>query len=243
MPSYSGSTPITPIQGIFGNYPVRTFKPVNFGALALLTGMEPGDSAVIPGNGATFVYYGGWVQTAPARFTSTALRDSAYATAGGAYRVPGAQAIVGAITSQWSGTAWKAYNSEWVTFAPVLTPQIVLGTGGTSFWAWRYSNGLVKIKFCVRLGVNGTWTLPQVQLPVPIELTYIGNWTQIGVGTIGTGSDFAPTVAHFVDAATGVRFYSLQGSPVKFGVISPSSPIQVADGITLSGMIEYTAAA
>jgi hypothetical protein len=238
MPIYTGSTPI---QGIFNNYPVRTFKPVNFDALALLTGMEAGDWAIIPGNGAQFEFYGGWVQTSPARFTNTTLRDSAYATAGGAYRVAGAQAVVGAITYQHNGTAWKPYNSEWTTYTPALT-GITLGTGGSSAFTWKYSSGQVKIKALVTLGTGGTWNLPSATLPVPVESAYVGFFAQLGTGIIGAPGDFAPAIAHYVDATTGMRFYYLVANTptVKWGLISASAPIAVVAGMTLSITAEYT---
>jgi hypothetical protein len=242
MPTYNGSSAITPIQGIFNNYPVRTFKPVNFAGLQGLTGMEAGDVAVIPGNGATFTYYGGWVQATPSRFSSTALRDGAYDTVGGAYRVAGAQAIVGAITYQYTGTAWKGWESAWTVYAPNISTNITLGTGGTAVFAWKFSAGQVKLKWKIRLGTGGSWNSPQFDLPVAAETDYLSYWTEVGMGVVDTTAGFWKVTANIVMPGGLLRLYNLGGTPAAFASITSASPTASAAGLTLSGTAEYTPA-
>lgn len=71
-----------------------------------------------------------WTQVTTAFFTTTALRDTAYAKASGAYRVAGAESAVTAtkILQRYDGTAWKNASPVF----PLTTANTTAGAVGTA---------------------------------------------------------------------------------------------------------------
>jgi hypothetical protein len=138
-------------------------------------------------------------------------------------------------------TAWKPWNSEWITYAPTVA-GITLGTGGTAYYAYKYSAGLVKVKWKIVLGTSGTWSVPSFTLPFPVETASTGQFGKLGMGSLTTFSGFWDVTVNYVDASTGVRMYCLTGSPITFSVISATSPVAVSSGTALLGQLEYTPA-
>jgi len=83
------STLSTSVENALETHP---YRPVDLAALNALTGIANGALASVQEGGATFVYNGtAWIQHTTAVFATASTRDSAYAKAGGAYRVAGAQ--------------------------------------------------------------------------------------------------------------------------------------------------------
>jgi len=95
----------------------------DFAALAALPtgGRVVGDLAHVA-EGAVYMSWTGtlWRQTTTATFASTGARDTAYAKAGTAYRVAGAEATVDSVTSRYSGSAWVPDFQE---YASALTAK------------------------------------------------------------------------------------------------------------------------
>lgn len=157
MPTYDDSTVITPFRDILNRYQLRTYRVADLNALDTLIGMETGSLAVVLSGNALFEYVaGGWRQLTESVFATTALRDAAYALAAGAYAVLGARSRVTGtgITYRHNGTAWKAWESDWITYAPALT-NMTLGTGGVSTWAYKYVSGDIRVKGSVKFGTGG----------------------------------------------------------------------------------------
>lgn len=70
------------------------------------------------------------------------------------------------ITYWWTGSAWKAWESDWITYAPTIT-GVTLGTGSTTEYRYRYVQGVVEIDYSIRLGTGGAFTAqPTMTLPV-----------------------------------------------------------------------------
>jgi hypothetical protein len=76
------------------------------------------------------------------------------------------------IVYRYNGTAWKAWESDWITYTPTLT-NFVLGTGGSaaSVWKYRYDSGEVKVYYQLTLGTTGAsvGSNPTFTLPVAIS--------------------------------------------------------------------------
>ena len=118
------------IQEAFNTRAVRTYKVADLNALALLTNdVDAGDTALVFEGGATFRRIGSmWAQATPALFASVAARDTAYAKASGAFRVPGAASRVAnrLVTDVWQGApssgGWMPEVSE-VQIRPTVLTQ------------------------------------------------------------------------------------------------------------------------
>lgn len=109
----------------------KTYRTADHTSLAAITGMAPGALATVIEGGAIFDYNGTiWIQSTPAIFATTSARDTAYAKAGGAYRVLGAQVRItaGGYLTQWStiSSSWRSVEAGLVRIVPT-----VAGTGVT----------------------------------------------------------------------------------------------------------------
>jgi len=85
------------------------------------------------------------------------------------------------ITYRYNGSAWKAWESDWITYTPTLA-GITIGTGGSaaSAWSYKYVLGDIRVKGGAILGSSGgavtgvpTITIPanRVALVHPYEAT------------------------------------------------------------------------
>lgn len=82
--------------------------------------------------------------------------------------VTGDRCLVAAdgINYRYNGSAWKAWESDWITYAPTLT-NITLGTASSTQYRYRYTGGVVEVDFSIRLGTGGSFTgSPTMTLPV-----------------------------------------------------------------------------
>lgn len=76
------------------------------------------------------------------------------------------------LSYRWNGSAWKAWESDWITYTPSLgqaTGTFAIGTGGSAkaTLKYRYESGLVHVKDILILGTTGTMgTTVTISLPV-----------------------------------------------------------------------------
>jgi hypothetical protein len=96
----TGTDQVAPLHPIFATMATSIdtalgkilYRPADLAALAAITGMVSGDVAIVTEGGAQFEYNGTtWIQVTPASFSSSAVRDTAYAKASGVYRTTGAR--------------------------------------------------------------------------------------------------------------------------------------------------------
>jgi len=146
------------------------------------------------------------------------------------------------ITDRWNGSAWKAWDSDWLAYAGSVL-SLVLGTGGTQLVRWKYTAGKVLLEARFSFGTGGTYANPAIPLPVAADPSSTPVWAKLGDGTVSTSGTFWPLGLHFVDNTNGARFYLLSNtSPVGFLSVSGSIPIAPASGVFLFGKLEYTPA-
>lgn len=140
------------------------------------------------------------------------------------------------ITYRYDGSAWKAWQSDWIT--ATMTTSIVVGTGGSTLLQYKYVEGLVQIKGRITLGTaptvgaNATMNLPiTVETPISPFFAYQGaaNMYDVSVPanydlTVGASSSSTTVVAFFtIASAVGVR-----------GGVGPATPATWAVGDILS---------
>lgn len=200
---------------------VRTYKPADLNALAAIVGMSANDLAVVGEGGAIFEYISGWVQITPARFATTAARDTAYAKASAGYRVAGASV-------HRTDTGWK---EEWQTTAtagvagwlPVSGAKPSGSAIRTTDLAGGVSASLSAAVFDsapVQRGV--TWSSGQ---PTRLTATVRGRYHLVGTASIGS-------------TANGVAQLRINGSISRAPLTQPNASgaavITVSDVVTLA---------
>jgi len=175
-------------QIVFNTISARsTFGVADLDALAALAtaSLLPGALAYVT-EGAVFYSWNGtiWVQRGVATFASTSVRDTAYAKASAAYRVAGVEALVTAdsITYRYSGSAWQAWNSDWIVQAP---PTITTSSG-------TFTTVSATLSF---QWVNGSWAYSLV-----ITITTVGS---------ASGTMFCPIPVTAARDHVGVAYESL----------------------------------
>jgi len=77
--------------------------------------------------------------------------------------------IADGLTYKWNGSAWKAWESDWITYTPTIR-NVAVGTGGSasSVWAYKFVAGDVKVKFSLVLGTSGASVsgIPTITVPI-----------------------------------------------------------------------------
>jgi hypothetical protein len=121
---------------------------------------------------------GVWVQITPALFATATARDTAYAKASGFFKVDNVRAYVTAdkILYRYNGTAaaWKAWESDWITYTPSLT-NIAIGTGGSALLSasYRYELGRVRVRGVATLGTTGSSVSGNPTFDLPVTATAV----------------------------------------------------------------------
>jgi hypothetical protein len=147
----------------------RTFRKfTNYAALAAATGEAGNDLGIVDTiPGAWFKYDGtaaAWVMFGTPRFADSSARSTALTAP-----VLGMKTVLTSdeITYRYNGSAWKAWESDWITYTSTLT-GFVVGTGGTNSTDYRYEQGMVRVRFTFKFGTSGQTfpTDPKFTLPV-----------------------------------------------------------------------------
>lgn len=147
------------------------------------------------------------------------------------------------IVQRWSGTAWRNWDSDWITFAPAWT-NLVLGAGGTSLFRKRYVMGEVEVRVNILFGTGGSWaSSPNFPLPDPVANIY-APYASIGYGTANDNSvtfyTLTPTLP--VPGSSTCQIYAQGGNPASYALIGGAAPFTptAGDGVTLR--LQYTPA-
>lgn len=76
------------------------------------------------------------------------------------------------IIYRYSGSAWVAWESEWISYTPTWT-NLVVGTGGdaANTAAYKYTNGKVNVEGVVVFGSTGASVSGAVSFTLPVTAT------------------------------------------------------------------------
>ena len=199
----------------------KTYRTADLTSLAAIAGMASSALATVTEGGATFGYDGTlWQQKTEALFANTTIRDSAYAKAGGAYKIsPNARVVVAGVRQEWNTLGWSPVGGNDLylsltransfTMSANSTNYVLGGAGsGNPFFAAPtsssaltlvgsvYSNELFSwssVSSFVSVKVAGTY---EIEFNVSATLSGSGGSAVIGIvkngGTIGgTTNDLA----------------------------------------------------
>lgn len=182
--------------------------------------------------GAEFVYVSGWRLAENCRFADATARDAALtAPALGDL----ATLTSDEVTYRYNGSAWKAWSSDWITWATAPT-NLTVGTGGSASAVQRYKwiNGKPFFECKYTLGTSGqsVGTNPAINLPFAIVLPTPNLPKLLGPGSIYDTSAVATTyMMARADTTTTVRLNTDTGTPVG---ITATAPITFAAGDQLA---------
>ena len=159
----------------------KTYRTADHTSLAAITAMASGALATVIEGGATFGYDGSvWQQKTDAIFASTANRDTAYAKAGGAYRVsPSARVIITGIRQEWNGSAWQS-----VSAMMSVIPASVGGTTVVSSIA-----GKVSFTAASGLNLNNCFSTAADKYEIFIDITGMSTVSQVGMYLRASSAD------------------------------------------------------
>ena len=110
----------------------------------------------------------------------------------------------------YTGTVWKAWDSDWITYTPTLT-NVTLGTGSATQYRYRYTGGVVEVDFSIRLGTGGSFTgSPTMTLPVSAVALRHSSMTYDGVAsaTNAAGNIYPISVLASGTSVTTVAFWT-----------------------------------
>lgn len=166
--------------------------------------------------------------------------------------VPESRAIVTADSTptnnavyRWNGTAWKPWESDWVSYVATWT-GVSEGVGGVRTTQFKYRSGMMLVKVRVVLGGSGaaiaipaTFTLP---VPAPTPFVPYAALMRDGLyyQDVSATSAFDGTVIHEISDPSRVRLVSLVGGSTL--AVQVSSPFGWVTGDAIHGVIEYETA-
>lgn len=141
-----------------------------------------------------------------------------------------------AVTYRYDGSAWVAWESDWITWATAPT-NLTVGTGGSASTLQRYKwvAGCLSFEVKYVLGSSGSsvGTAPSINLPLSISLTMPSLPALTGEASLydlsTTGSFYGKFRA---ETATAVRINSYTGT---FANITATAPFTWAAGDILGG--------
>lgn len=149
--------------------------------------------------------------------------------------------VADGVTYRWNGSAWKGWESDWISYTATL--GFTIGTGGSVVNSTRYRwvGGVVEIEFRFVLGTSpamtsATFTAPfSLRVPIANEIYS----SDCFVTNISTSS--GPAVVRAVNTSqTVIQVLSnLTGTPAS---ITSSAPWSWASGNALTGRLTVQAA-
>lgn len=163
----------------------KTYRTADLNSLGAIAGMASGALATVIEGGATFGYDGTlWQQKTEALFANTTIRDSAYAKAGGAYRIaPTARVVVAGVRQEWNTLGWSPVggNDLYLSLARASaysmsanSTNYILGGAGASvpFFAAPTSSSALTLAGGVYTNELFSWNSTGSYLTVRIAGTY-----------------------------------------------------------------------
>lgn len=150
------------------------------------------------------------------------------------------------ITSRWNGSAWVAWESDWITYTPTLT-NVAVGTGGSALNSarYRYTSGVVEVDIRLVLGSSGAsvGSIPTITLPVTSRALTHTNMVFPGFGSIHDTSASDLRVAFMQATSTTVaRFAHIVPSGIGFTVPTATVPWTWAAGDSFQVRFTYVPA-
>ena len=180
----------------------KTYRTTDHISLNAITGMASGALATVIEGGASFSYDGTvWQQKTEALFSTTGIRDTAYAKVGGVYRVNNAKALVAGVHYEWFGSIW----------ASIFSASLQLDTTN-SIVATITQTGSGKVT-----GNNTIQVIKNVNFPIwfsaipRVTISASGYQTPSSAFTNGGGS--ISTNYATVGAKTATSFSAVQNAP------------------------------
>lgn len=153
----------------------------------------------------------------------------------------GFQADTG-VVYRYSGSAWKGWASDWITYTPTLS-NFAVGTGGSalSSWKYRYEGGRIRVKFTTIQGSSGAsvGTNPTFSLPFAAATLAHNFEARNGNGIIQNSAVSTLHATMFMADDTDVndfRVYYLGPSPT---ALTATAPHTWAAGSRMDGELVY----
>lgn len=153
---------------------------------------------------------------------------------------------------RYSGSAWKPWGSDWITYTTTLSAAsgtFAVGTGGSAAQVsrYRYEQGRVRVSFKFVLGSSGSsmGTAPKFSLPVAAVPPPHGNAAYVGGSLGGTIFDSSSGVARLLTvlsddtSTTVVRLFYLDNVAGLLGSPTATAPWTWAAGDALQGEFIY----
>ncbi len=85
------------------------------------------------------------------------------------------------VTYRWNGTAWKAWESDWIVFTSTLT-NITVGTGGTQSLRYKYEQGRIYVRGPITLGSAAFSVASGPTMTLPVTSAALGHAYQTFAG-------------------------------------------------------------
>lgn len=146
------------------------------------------------------------------------------------------------VTYRRNASAWRPWESDWITFSPTLT-NVVLGTGAATEFRYRYVGGVVEVDFFIRLGTGGSFSgSPTMTLPVNAAPLRYNNMTYDGVAsaTNAAGNIYPISVLANTTAVGSVWFWTTTSGA--YAQVTATVPHTWALNSVLQGKFRYVPA-
>lgn len=148
-------------------------------------------------------------------------------------------------TYKWNGSAWKAWESDWISYTSTLGNAAV-GTGGSALKSsdYRYEVGRLRLRFRAILGTSGasvtstpTWTVPSgVSLRTPATANELIDG-RITLTDISAASNYIGHASYIGTDVDKFRIIANAATTVGTAGISATSPFTWAAGDVISGEV------
>lgn len=156
------------------------------------------------------------------------------------------------IEYRYNGTAWKPWESDWITYTTTLSAvsgTFAVGTGGSAAQVsrYRYEQGRVRVSFRLVFGTSGSsmGTAPKLTLPLAAVAPPHSNAAYVGGSLGGTIFDSSSGVARLLTvfsddtSTTVVRLFYLDNVAGLLGSPTATAPWTWAAGDALQGEFVY----
>jgi hypothetical protein len=239
VPDANNTALLTFVKGTAGAVPVKPTLPV--GALELATVLIP--------SGATATNSAGVVITQTAQFAAASGGVVPFRTKAALdlWTTPSttqrATVLADGIEYRRLGGAWKAWDSDWITYTPTLT-NITLGSGSSVVGKYRYQGTEVQRSLEIILGTGGSvGTNPTVSFPVAPETASPSNRMYPGSIKFQDVSTLAVLDGTAILLGGVLRLLYMGGSPSAGTGITSTAPFTWTTGDFIMIRDQYMAAA
>jgi hypothetical protein len=142
------------------------------------------------------------------------------------------------------GSAWKPWESDWITWVPTLT-NLSVGTGGgaTSSHQYRYIAGRVHLMGRMVLGTSGAsvGAIPTVTLPVTraaLKVKYDALPGAVNFFDVSTDTPWLGAAASDGASTSAFRFFPVNSSVIG-SAVGATNPFTFAAGDTIVYELSY----